>query len=173
MEGLIAKLKRRDKNAFKEIMKLYKNMIFNYINLMINNRELAEELTQETFVRVYFKAHTLKSDNPKAWIYKIATNLTLKELKKRRLKRLLPFSEWRNSNHYYTKDDSKILINELLKDIPEKYKTPIIMKEIEELSFEEISDILNKPVGTVKSLVFRGKQLLKDNYNKFNGGSND
>ncbi len=170
MDGLIEKLKKRDKAAFKEVMKMYKNRIFNYINLMVNNREVAEELTQETFVKVYFKSDKLRTDKLKPWIYKIATNLTLKEIKKR--KKVFHFSEQRTDSRYYEKNDSKILLSQLFENIPEKYRTPVIMKEIEELSFEEIAEILKKPVGTVKSLVFRGKQLLKENYNKLNGGTN-
>lgn len=83
MTELINKLKQKDEWALKEVMRMYKGQIFNYLLLMLGNREQAEELTQDTFVRVYFKAGSLKTENLKAWIYKIATNLALSEFRKR------------------------------------------------------------------------------------------
>ena len=62
MKDLINSLKRQEEAALKEVMSLYKKQIYNYLNLMLGNRELAEELTQDTFVKVYFKAKTLKTD---------------------------------------------------------------------------------------------------------------
>ena len=66
MDDLIAKLKDGDEAAFKEVMAMYKKPIYNYLNLLLGNRQQAEELTQDTFVKVYFKARTLKTDNAQA-----------------------------------------------------------------------------------------------------------
>jgi RNA polymerase sigma-70 factor (ECF subfamily) len=85
MNDLIKLLKAGDEAALKELMSMYKKPIYNYLNMLLGNRQLAEELTQDTFVRVYFKAHTLKTDHPqacKAWIYTIATNLARSEFRK-------------------------------------------------------------------------------------------
>ena len=88
MNELLDKLKKGDEQAFKEVMSLYKNQIFNYLALMMGNREVAEELTQDTFVKVYFKAKTLRTENIKAWIYRIATNLGISEIRKRKVRRI-------------------------------------------------------------------------------------
>ena len=58
MEQLIAGLKKKDPEAFKEVMALYKNKIFNYLKVLLKNDEIAEELTQDTFVKVYFKGRS-------------------------------------------------------------------------------------------------------------------
>jgi RNA polymerase sigma-70 factor (ECF subfamily) len=148
-------------------MRLYKNKIFNYLRILVNNEELAEELTQDTFVKVYFKAHTLKTDNLKSWIYAIATNLARSEFRKRKVKHLFSISDISESLISYNPSyDSEILMNQLLACLPEKYKIPLVMKEIDNFSFQEISDIMSKPVGTVKTLVFRGKNQLRDQVKK-------
>jgi len=159
---LIEGLKKKDETALNEVMKMYKNQIFNYLNLMTGNKELAEELTQDTFVKVYFKAGTLKTDNLKAWIYKIATNLARSEFRKIKVKHLLSLADFNDS--YVSLEPTqgnRLELEQMLAVLPEKYRTAIIMKEIDNFSFEEISEILKKPVGTVKSLVFRGRQQMR------------
>ncbi len=166
MEDLIREFKSGDEKAFIKIMNMYKEEVFRYMYLLSGNRETAEELTQETFVKVYFKAKTLKSENLKGWIFAIARNIARKEYNKRKLKKIFPLSDFKNLKKASFDEISsdKILINELLKEIPEKYKTPLLMKEIEGLTIENISKILKKPIGTIKSYIFRGKALLKDRY---------
>lgn len=168
MNDLIAKLKDGNEAAFKEVMAMYKKPIYNYLSLLLGNRQIAEELTQDTFVKVYFKAHTLKTDHPqacKAWIYSIATNLARSEFRKNRLKKIFSLSEVNERQVSYTPHfEGKLLFEQLLALVPEKWRVPLIMKEINNFSFEEISLMLNKPIGTVKSLVFRGKANLKKQY---------
>lgn len=164
MREIIEGLKKKDKLAFKRVMDQYKNKIYNYLRLMLNNEQTAEELTQDTFVKVYFKAHTLKTENLKAWIYTIATNLARSEFRKKKVKALFSLSDIQEINFSYNPSyEDEMVIKQLLAALPEKYRVPIIMKEFTSFSFEEISDILNKPVGTVKTLVFRGKLQLKKN----------
>lgn len=162
MTDLIARLKKKDESALNEVMRMYKHQIYNYLNLMLRNSELAEELTQDTFVKVYFKAGTLRTENLKSWIYTIATNLARSEFRKRKIKNLLSLEDVTESHFSY--EDSKgedIVVDQMLSGLPDKYRIPIVMKELSDFSFEEMSDILKKPVGTVKSLVFRGRQRIK------------
>jgi len=165
MNDLIAKLKDRNEAALKEVMAMYKKPIFNYLSLLLGNRQLAEELTQDTFVKVYFKAHTLKTDHPqaaKAWIYSIATNLARSEFRKKRIRKVFSLSDLNEGQvSYHSNVEGKLLAEQLLAMVPEKWRVPLVMKEMDNFSFEEISRMLNKPVGTVKSMVFRGKDHLK------------
>jgi RNA polymerase sigma-70 factor (ECF subfamily) len=168
MIDLIKSLKAGNEAALKEVMTMYKKPIYNYLNLLLGNRQLAEELTQDTFVRVYFKAHTLKTDHPqacKAWIYTIATNLARSEFRKKRLKKILSLANV-NERHisHNPHFEGKMILEQLVTHIPEKWRVPLVMKEMDNFSFAEIAQILNKPVGTVKSLVFRGKEYLKKQY---------
>jgi len=168
MDDLIKLLKTGNETALKELMTMYKKPIYNYLNLLLGNRQLAEELTQDTFVKVYFKAHTLKTDHPqvlKAWIYTIATNLARSEFRKKKLKKILSLA---NVNPRQASQDpdleGRMILAQLVTRIPEKWRVPLVMKEMDNFSFSEIAQILDKPVGTVKSLVFRGKEHLKRQY---------
>ena len=172
MKELIDKLKKKDESALKEVMKMYKNQVFNYLNLMIGDRELAEELTQDTFVKVYFKAHSLRTENLKAWIFTIATNLARSEFRKRKIKNILSLSEVGDINYAYEPAiGNDIMLEQMLSVLPDKYRIPLVMKELNNFSFEEMSDILKKPIGTVKSLVFRGRQHIKHKFALQDGGN--
>ncbi|MCU0275839.1 MAG: RNA polymerase sigma factor [Acidobacteria bacterium] len=175
MDDLIAKLKAGDEAAFKEVMAMYKKPIFNYLSLLLGNRQSAEELTQDTFVRVYFKARTLKSDHPqaaKAWIYSIATNLARSEFRKKRIRHMFSLTDLNERQAAYHPDiEAKFQAEQLLALVPEKWRVPLVMKELDNFSFEEIAHMLNKPIGTVKSLVFRGKDHLKKHCLNVQGGA--
>lgn len=165
MQGFIERLKSRDDDAFKELMKMYKIPLFRYIMTMVRNNELAEELTQDTFVKVYFKIGTMRTDNIKSWIYTIATNLVRSEFRKKRIKEVFSLSDIKESEMSYTESlDDKDLAWKLISDLPDKYRIPVIMKEINGFTFEEISDMLKKPVGSIKTLVYRGKAKMKKIY---------
>lgn len=168
MNDLIAKLKQGDEAAFKEVMGMYKKPIYNYLSMLLGDRLSAEELTQDTFVKVYFKAHTLKTDNPqacKAWIYSIATNLARSEFRKKRLKKILSLSEVNDRHVSYTpRFEGELVLEQQLALVPEKWRVPLVMKEMDNFSFEEIASMLNRPIGTVKSMVFRGKKHLQKQY---------
>jgi len=69
--------------------------------------------------------------------------------------------------------ENEELLQYLMSTLPEKYRIPVIMKEIDNFTFEDISSILNKPEGTIKTLVFRGKNQLKENLSKIIGGENE
>ncbi len=152
-------------------MALYKKPIFLYLNLMLGNSELAEEVTQDTFVQVYFKAGSLRTENLKAWIYKIATNMARSELRKRKIKHLLSLADV-SENHYAFDSgrENEIVLEQMLAQLPEKYRTPVIMKDISNFSFEEMSEILKKPVNTVKTLVLRGRRQMKQQLSPQSGG---
>lgn len=174
MKDLIERLKKKDQTALKEVMSMYKTQVYNYLNLMLGNSELAEELTQDTFVKVYFKAGSMRTEYLKAWIFKIATNLARSEFRKQKIKHLLSLSDVSDDSYSYEPSMGEdIVVEQMLSELPEKYRTPIIMKELNNFSFEEISEILKKPVGTVKSLVFRGRRQMKEHHLALqNGGIN-
>lgn len=171
MEELISSLKKKDDEAFKKVMDMYKNKIFKYLRFLVNDSEMAEELTQDTFVKVYFKAHTLKTNNLKSWIYTIATNLARSEFRKKKAKKFFSVSDMDINNIAYNDTfEGEVLVERMISTLPEKYRIPLIMKLIDNFSFEEISNVMKKPTGTVKTLVFRAKNQLRSNFLEQSGG---
>jgi len=176
MDELLARLKQQEKEAFDEVMRMYKKPIFNYLRQLTGNREIAEELAQDTFVKVYFKAPGLKAVDMgmfRSWLYTIASNLARSEFRKQKVRRMFsisPVGDGREPTPVYEPTyESKLIVEEILAGIPEKYRIPLVMKEIDNFSFEEIAQILRKPIGTVKSLVFRGKQHIRAKYEPLHG----
>lgn len=170
---LIERLKRKDEEALKEVMSVYKNGVFRYLSLMLGDRDLAEELTQDTFVKVYFKAGMIRTENLKAWIYTIATNLARSSLRRKKIRYLLHIEDVPEKEYSHDPaPDKEIAVQILLADLPEKYRTAVIMKDIDGFSIEEMADMLKKPAGTVKSLIFRGRQQLKQQLIPEQGGVN-
>ncbi len=162
MDELIDGLKKRDESALREVMTMYKTKIYNYLRVLVGNSELAEELTQDTFVKVYFKAHTLRTDNLNSWIYTIATNLARSEFRKNKIKYMFSLADVKEGNFSVKPTlENEIIVQQLIAQLPEKYRIPVVMKEIQNFSFDEIATILGKPVGTIKTLVFRGKKQLR------------
>ncbi|HDP95332.1 MAG TPA: RNA polymerase sigma factor [Candidatus Aminicenantes bacterium] len=162
MTDLISELKARDRKALVRVMDLFKVKIYNYLRVLVKDPELAEELTQDTFVKVYFKAHTLRTDNLKAWIYTIATNLARNEFRRQRIRHWLSLEEVSEGTAAVIPTvEDEITLAGLLSRLPGKYRIPLVMKELDNFSFKEIAAMTNKPVGTVKTLVFRAKQRLR------------
>ena len=151
---------------FTYIWEKYRKKIFFYIsNLIPAYHPQFEDLFQEIMLKIYNNLHTFNpSRSFKAWIYTIATNLARSEFRKKKVKSLFSLADIKEINLSYNPSfEDEIFIKQMLATLPEKYRVPIVMKEITSFSFEEISNILNKPVGTIKTLVFRGKSQLKKN----------
>ncbi len=177
---LIDKTKGGDEAAFGEIMDRYRNPLTNYLYRFLNDYEEAVDLVQETFVRVYFaldRYHTQFAFS--TYIYRIATNLAISELRRRKRRRLLSltglFQTEDDSTVEFQPADTRILADEELVDeerdktiaraiaaLPEKYRVPVILRDIEGKSYDEVAEIMQLGLGTTKSRISRGRGLLKE-----------
>lgn len=178
--ALIEATKGGDEAAFGEIMGRYRNQITNYLYRFLNDYEEAVDLAQETFVRVYFaldRYHTNFAFS--TYIYRIATNLAISEIRRRKRRRLLSltglFQGEDGSEVEFQPPDRRILQDaELVEDersrmiaraiaaLPEKYRVPVILRDIEGKTYDEIAEIMELGLGTTKSRISRGRGLLKE-----------
>ncbi len=172
-QELILRVKEGDEWAFGQIMAAYKDRIVNYLYQFTGDYQKAIELSQETFLRVYFKADKYRPIAPlSAWIYTIASNLAKTEFK--RAKRTAAVSLEDIPNSYsagtFTEDppDPGLLRNlrEALDSLPPRYRIPVVLKDMEGFSQEEIARIINRPIGTVKARISRGREQLKKKLEK-------
>lgn len=158
-----------------------------HIGKMIRNREQVEDLVQEVFMKAF---DNLESYNTQyafsTWIYRIATNHTIDYLRKKKLKTLsisdpvttkdgemnmqLPDENFETDRSIIRKQRKK-MIESAINNLPEKYRDVIKMRHMEEMSYQEISDELDLPLGTVKAHIFRAREMLyktlKDKRDKF------
>ncbi|MGI8639805.1 MAG: sigma-70 family RNA polymerase sigma factor [Pyrinomonadaceae bacterium] len=178
--ALIESAKNGDEAAFAEIVRRYRNPITNYLYRFLNDYEEAVDLAQETFVRVYFALERYHTDFAfSTYIYRIATNLAISELRKRKRRKLVSltgFFQYDNEEEedFHPTDekplpDVNLIENEQSKMIaraiaalPEKYRAPIVLREIEEKTYEEIAQILELGLGTTKSRINRARGLLRE-----------
>ncbi len=178
-EVLFVRVQRDDIRAFEVIVGRYRTRLYNCIYRMVHNTECAEDLVQETFLRVYRNRHNYKAiSNLSTWIYTIALNLARSELRKRKRRQFFSLNASPHENSTRESIDlpdtsagpgDHLEQNELgraiqyaIDQLPEKYKSVIVLRDIEELSYEEIGEILRCPTGTVKSRVNRGRLRLQE-----------
>ena len=177
---LIEAVKKGDESAFEEIVNRYRNPLTNFIFRMLGDYEEAVDLAQETFVRVYFaleRYHTGFAFS--TYIYRIASNLAISEIRKRRRRKLFSlngfFQYGDDEEADFQPPDEKPLpdadlisgeeqkiIARAIAALPDKYRAPIILREIEDRSYEEIASILELGLGTTKSRISRARGLLRD-----------
>jgi RNA polymerase sigma-70 factor (ECF subfamily) len=166
---LMARVAEDDLVAYNELIDLYKHKLFTMLVRMVGTREEAEDLLQETFVRVW--EHRRNFDDRycfSTWVYTIAMNLGRNELRKRKKVRFFSLFD-RNNNPIEVEDSQAehsgalgVIIDRAVKKLPLRYREAFVLRDLQELSYEEIGEVLNVPVGTVKSRVNRARTLLKD-----------
>jgi len=177
---LIAAAKAGDEDAFAEIVSRYKNPITNFLYRFLNDYEEAVDLAQETFVRVYFALDRYHTDFAfSTYIYRIATNLAISEIRKRKRRSLLSLTGLFQSSDEDTvefqppdrrslqdanleEDERSKVIAKAIETLPPKYRLPIVLRDVEGKSYEEVAAILELGLGTTKSRINRGRGLLKE-----------
>jgi RNA polymerase sigma-70 factor (ECF subfamily) len=178
--ALIEATKQGDETAFAEIVSRYRNPITNYLYRLLNDYEEAVDLAQETFVRVYFAAERYHTGYAfSTYLYRIATNLAISEMRRRKRRKLLSLTglfqpEGEAETQFDPADENPLPDANLLEDeqrqvvaraiaaMPEKYRLPIVLRDIEGKSYEEVAEILNLGLGTTKSRISRARGLLKE-----------
>ena len=178
-EQLIKKFQKGDVGAYNQIVYRYKDRLLNFIYRFLNDLDRSEDLVQDTLLKLYTHKDSYKEIAKfSTWLYTIAANLARTELRK--IKRRKTFSVTELSH-----DDREFIIKSTdmgpgeenfsqnfeknvqraLAELPDDFKTIIILRDIQELSYDEISKIVEVPLGTVKSRINRGRvklqQLLK------------
>lgn len=186
-EELIKRFQDGDNQAFNELVARYKDPLFNYVTRMLKDKVFAEDIVQETFVRVYRNSNRYQQIAKfSTWIYTIAINLTKTELRRQNLRRFFSLSTVSENGKTFELPDQRInleksaedtmageRIREAIDTLPKTFREVIILRDLQELSYEEISKIVGVPLGTIKSRVNRGRtrlqKLLKDLHSDIDG----
>ncbi len=175
-EDLIGNFQAGDVSAFEEIVRRYKDQLVNFAYRFLGDLEEAEDIAQETFLRVFRKRNAYRNVAKfSTWIYTITGNLAKTELRRRKRRKLISLSslgfEDKDFDLKDTKKGPEESVHDLIKDefiqrainsLPDKFREVIIFRDIQELSYEEISSIVKIPLGTVKSRVNRGRLKLQE-----------
>ncbi len=168
-QELVSRIQQGDEMAFAQIVRSYKDKIVNYLWQLTGDYQKAVELSQETFIRVYFKSRKYKPVAPfSSWIYAIASNLAKTEMKRSRKMKTVPLDNVQPNiipkEHFPNNESNADLAQELrkaLNSLHPRYRVPVILKDVEGFSQEEIAQMLRKPLGTIKARISRGRNYLK------------
>jgi RNA polymerase sigma-70 factor, ECF subfamily len=165
---LIERVKNGDMVAFNQIVDKYKNRLMNVIFRMVQNSEEAQDIVQETFLRVYQHRESFDFRHCfSTWLYTIALNLARNELRKRKRFKFFDIFDMQGKENEIAVEmalpsNLPQALEKALESLPEKYKTAFVLRDVQELPYEEVAQIMNIPLGTVKSRVNRARAILKD-----------
>tara|TARA_B100001750_G_scaffold185175_1_gene154171 strand:+ start:5251 stop:5937 length:687 start_codon:yes stop_codon:yes gene_type:complete len=182
-EELVARLKRRDEAAFNELVELYQGRIYRLVFRMLGDRAEAEDLAQEVFVTVFKRIDGFRGDSKlSTWMYRVATNHCKNRLKflgrrgrgqKRELDEIADAhaieSATMSTSAQLPRPDDVLLgrqvegfIGQALRELNEEQRTLVVLRDIENLTYDEIQDVTGLPAGTVKSRLHRARLALAE-----------
>ena len=176
-EELIARFQEGDEQAYTELVNRYRDKLITFVYRFVNEFEKAEDIVQDTLFKLYTHKHYYRNIAKfSTWIYTIASNLAKTELRKIKRRKTYSVSELSKDDREFiihrndeasfedVEDDnvSSKMIQDALAELDDEFKNIIILRDIQELSYDEISKILQIPLGTVKSRINRGRFKLKD-----------
>ncbi len=173
-EELIARFQEGEERAFNEIVFRYKDRLLNFVYRFLNDIDKAEDLVQDTFLKVYTHKHSYQEIAKfSTWLYTIAGNLARTELRKLKRRKTYSISDLSYDNKEYEiplidnpesqieSSDFSQNLQKAMNLLPPDFKTMVILRDIQELSYEDISKIVGVPIGTVKSRINRGRLKLQ------------
>ncbi len=176
--------------AFAQLVTRYKDPLTNYLHMMVGDYDIAVDLCQDTFLRVYRNLSRYSNLYQfSTWIYRIATNLAIDEIRYRQrrgrvfyrniLGRKRPGGEEgpeleikdarRNPRDEMLRREAGKVLQDAIRSLPEKYRTAFVMKEVQELPYETIAGILKCSPGTIKSRLHRARELLQKKLEHYGG----
>ncbi len=156
-DELLQRVKKQDKKAFETLFSRYEKPLYNYVHKIAGRRDLAEEILQETFTRIWFSAHLYKSrGSAVGWIYTIARNTARNEMAKKEHRYLF------ESCPVDLKDDAATanlekqfelhdMVMQALQSLTPPNRELLVLKHFQQLKFREIAEITNTPESTIKS----------------------
>jgi RNA polymerase sigma-70 factor (ECF subfamily) len=165
--GLVERARAGDQAAFAQLFEQYHAPILNYLHRMVNDRPLAEDLTQDTFIKAYNALGRTKPDLAfKAWLYRIATNTAISHLRRGKIIRFLPFLTDRETpdEHIEKSVSRKMDINEALSKLPQHYATALLLRHYQGLSLAETAVALDVTENAAKLRLFRARKAFAQIY---------
>jgi len=176
-EELVAKARAGNREAFAVLTQRHQVSAFNLALRMVGNREDAEEATQDAFVRVYRNLDKFRGDARfVTWLYRIVVNVCLSMARRSRRKpdtitlspdevegfaRQMPVS-YLNPEAIFEQNEFKEQVRTLISKLPPLYSAVITMHHLQSLSYDEIAESLEVPIGTVKARLFRARVALRN-----------
>ncbi|WP_372905674.1 RNA polymerase sigma factor [Rhodohalobacter sp.] len=175
-DKLVTKAVAGDQGAYRSLMEKYETPLFFHLLKMVKDKEQVRDLVQEAFMKAFDNLQSYNTNYAfSTWLYRITTNHAIDYLRKKKLQTTSidePVKTKEGEMNIQLEDehsgtDRKIIrkqrsdiIHEAIEDLPDKYRVVIKLRHFEELSYDEISEQLDLPLGTVKAHIFRAREML-------------
>ncbi|TCK62613.1 RNA polymerase sigma factor [Seleniivibrio woodruffii] len=172
--AIIEKVLAGDSQAFEMLILKYQSKLFATSMNVVKNRELAEDIVQEAFMKAFMKLDSLKNrEQFYPWLKRIALNIALNHFEKE--KRVMDVENDDEETSFFDnigsgespeeltlKEELHRYVRNYVDSLPDKLRVVIVLREVEDMSYEEIADMMNIPLGTVRSRLFNARQIIKD-----------
>jgi len=193
---LLRKAQRGQREAYGQLVLLYQDRLYNAVLRLVGDREEARELTQEAFTRGLMKLDSFRGDaSPYTWLFRIAVNLAISQLRKIKRHRTFSLDAGSNGNGRHSTDDqASSLVDRLasktarpsddLEDreqgeqvlaalgrLDAEYRAVLVMRDIEGFDYQQMAEVLDLPLGTLKSRLFRARLALRDELRPYLSGT--
>lgn len=174
---LIERYLQGDVAAFDELMRAHEDRVFAVCLRMLRDREAALDATQETFIAVFRKADRFAGRSAfSTWLYRVAVNTCYDQVRRRRRHAAVPLPDSNDpidvsADDGFTSAELRSDIEAALAALPDEFRAAVVLADVEGLALQTVADILEVPVGTVKSRVFRGRRLLAESLGNLRGPS--
>lgn len=180
--AFVARLQARDETAFNELMHLYQGRVFALVFRMLGRRAEAEEVTQDTFVQVFRHIDRFRGDAKlSTWLFRVAVNLSKNRIKRNARRQSGAHQDLDAIADHSDLDGGggvsvgsvarpdqlaqgrqlEVIVKAAIMDLEPEFRELVILRDVEDLSYEEIAEITELPRGTVKSRIHRGRAQLK------------
>jgi RNA polymerase sigma-70 factor (ECF subfamily) len=176
---LVVASKQGDQDAFAQLVQQHQRRVFNLVFRMLQEYEEANEVTQETFLAAWQGLPSFRGDARfSTWLYRIAYNCALKQLEQRKrdqaLQTVVQAEYVATNRNEEERVDAELeararqsAVHEQLSMLPAKYRIVLVLRHLQEKTYEEMAEILTLPVGTIKTHLFRARNLLKERLETF------
>ncbi len=174
---LISSALAGNQGAYRTLMERHRPAIYHIVYKFVQEKEAAADLVQETFMKAFASLDTYRSEYKfSTWLYRIAANSAIDYLRKQRIRTLSLDSVGETDDEHGGMDiadysyhpekdmeerERRVSIQDAIDSLPEKYRLVILYRHKDDKSYEEIAEVLNIPIGTVKARIFRARELLK------------
>lgn len=154
---------------FNELIERYKDKIFNFVIRYLSSREDSEDITEDIFIKVYFKIDKFDKNKGsfKTWLFKIAKNTIYNKLKERKMVKISYDDIYSDKEDIDLNIENNEIIQNAINKLKKDQKTIILLHYMEGLKYREIAKTLNMPENTIKTKIRRAKEILKNELNEY------
>ncbi|BAI80527.1 DNA-directed RNA polymerase sigma 70 factor, ECF subfamily [Deferribacter desulfuricans SSM1] len=178
-KSIVAAILKGDVKSFELLIIKYQKQLFHTVLSLVKDPDISDDIVQEAFLKAFEKLDTLRDKSQFfPWLKRIAINLALAHLNKSK-RNVDMYSEWDNDESEKTdyfeniadednpeelllKEELRKYVRKFVESLPDRLRVVVILREVEDMSYEEIAETLKIPVGTVRSRLFNARQIIKN-----------